>query len=94
MLAIECATPTLPVTLPACLYSSCGKLEVEITTLGDDRATVCASERPAVGSFAYLVRNRVKVPAMIAWAAGDVLGLSFQESMNDAWWKDVFRSKR
>ena len=94
MLAIECATPMPPVMLPAKLYSSCGKLAVEITTLGDDRATVTATERPSAGSFAFLVRNGIKVPTVIAWAEGDVLGLSFEEPMDGAWRENAFRAKR
>jgi len=94
MLVIESATPMPSVMLAANLYSSCGKLTVEITTLGDDRATITASERPPAGSFAYLVRNRIKVPAVIAWAAGDVLGLSFEEPMDGAWRENAFRAKR
>ena len=93
MLAIECAEPMPTVMLPANLYSSCGKLAVEITTLGDDRATVTAGERPPAGSFAFLVRNGIKVPAVIAWAAGDVLGLRFEEPMDGGWREDAFRGK-
>jgi len=94
MLAIECADPMPSVMLPANLYSSCGKLAVEITTLGDDRATVTASQRPPAGSFAFLVRNGIKVPAVIAWSAGDRLGLSFEEPMDGAWRENAFRAKR
>lgn len=94
MLAIECAEPMPTVMLPAKLYSSCGKLAVEITTLGDDRATITSTERPPAGSFAFLVRNGIKVPAIVAWAAGDVLGLSFEEPMDGAWREHAFRAKR
>jgi hypothetical protein len=93
MLAIECAEPMPTVTLAANLYSNCGKLAVEITTLGDDRATVTASERPPVGSFAFLVRNGIKVPAVIAWAAGGVLELRFEEPMDGLWREEAFRGK-
>ena len=92
MLAIECATPMPSVTLPAKLYSSCGKLAVEITTLGDDRATVMTSERPPAGSFAYLVRNRIKVPTIVAWAAGYMLGLRFEELMDGDWREEAFKA--
>lgn len=94
MLAIECADPMPAVMLSAKLYSSCGKLAVEITTLGDDRATVTASERPPAGSFAFLVRNGIKVPAVIAWSAGTMLGLHFEEPMDGAWRETAFRAKR
>ena len=93
MLAIECAEPMPPVMLSANLYSSCGKLAVGITTLGDDRATVIAAERPPAGSFAFLVRNGIKVPAVVAWAAGDVLGLCFEEPMDGAWREQTFRGR-
>jgi hypothetical protein len=93
MLAIEYATPMPAVMLPAKLYSCCGKLAVEITTLGDDRATVTTSERPPAGSFAYLVRNRIKVPAIVAWTAGNCLGLSFEEPMDGAWRETAFRAR-
>ena len=94
MLAIECATPMPSVMLPAKLYSSCGKLAVEITTLGDDRATVTACERPPAGSFAFLVRNGIKVPSQVAWVSGDRLGLSFEEPMDGAWREQAFRGRR
>jgi hypothetical protein len=94
MLAIECATPMPSVMLPAKLYSSCGKLAVEITTLGDDRATVTASERPPAGSFAFLVRNGIKVPSQVAWVSGGRLGLSFEEPICEAWRDVAFRAKR
>jgi hypothetical protein len=93
MLAIECATPMPSVMLPAKLYSSCGKLAVEITSLGDDRATVTASERPPAGSFAFLVRNGIKVPTLIAWTAGTHIGLSFEEGMDEVWRENAFKAK-
>src|SRR6187402_873980 len=91
MLAIECATPMPSVMLAASLYSSCGKLAVEITALGDDRATVTSPERPEAGSFAFLVRNGIKVPSQVAWIRGDCLGLSFEEPMDGAWREEAFR---
>ena len=94
MLAIECADPLEAVMLPAKLYSSCGKLAVEITTLGDDRATITADERPPAGSFAFLVRNGIKVPAIVACAIGDTIGLSFDEPMAGDWKENAFRAKR
>jgi hypothetical protein len=94
MLAIECGTPMPSVMLAASLYSSCGKLSVEITALGDDRATVTAPERPEAGSFAFLVRNGIKVPSQVAWVSGDRLGLSFEELMDGAWREQAFRAAR
>jgi hypothetical protein len=94
MLAIECATPMPSVMLPAKLYSSCGKLAVEITMLGDDRATVTASERPTAGSFAFLVRNGIKVPSLIAWTTGARIGLSFEEKMEEPWRERAFVARR
>lgn len=92
MLVIECADPMPTVLLPASLYSSWGKLAVEITSLGDDRAMVISSKRPPVGSFAYLVRNGTKVPAQIAWTAGASLGLSFfEEPLDGAWRERTFK---
>ena len=93
MLAIECAEPMPAVMLPANLYSSCGKLAVEITTLGDDRATIIVAERPPAGSFVFLVRNGIKVPAVVAWASGDVVGLSFEEPMDGDWREQAFRGR-
>ncbi|WP_454887411.1 hypothetical protein [Sphingomonas oryzagri] len=94
MLAIECSLPMPEVMLPAKLYSSCGKLAVQITTLGEDRATVTSSGRPPAGSFAYLVRNGIKIPAIVAWAMGDVVGLSFEMPMDGAWRESAFRARR
>ncbi|HEY0270370.1 MAG TPA: hypothetical protein VGC10_05220 [Sphingomonas sp.] len=81
MLVIETASPIPAVSLPASLYSHRGKLAVEITSLGDDRATVIAANRPECGSFAFLVRNGVKLPATIAWGEGDRLGLRLEEPL-------------
>ncbi|WP_454886201.1 hypothetical protein [Sphingomonas oryzagri] len=93
MLAIECAEPMPTVMLPANLYSSCGKLAVEIRTLGDDRATIIAAECPPAGSFAFLVRNGIKVPAVVAWTSGDVVGLSFEEPMDGDRREQTFRGR-
>jgi hypothetical protein len=94
MLAIECADPLPSVMLAASLYSSCGKLAVKITALGDDRATVTASERPEAGSFAFLVRNGIKVPSLVAWTAGTHIGLSFEEGMDEVWRERAFVASR
>ena len=93
MLVIECTERMPAVMLPAELYSSCGKHAVDITTLGDDRATVTTSQRPPAGSFAYLMRNRIKVPAVIVWASGNMVGLSFEEPMDGAWRETAFRAR-
>lgn len=92
MIAIAAPVPTSPVALAANLFSCCGKLAVEVTSLGEDRAAVVASERPPVGSFAFLVRNGVKVPALIAWRDGHVLGLSFETPFADGAREDLFRA--
>ena len=94
MLAIECTDPLPSVMLPASLFSSCGKLAVEITTLGEDRATVTAAEQPPAGSFAFLVRNGIKVPSQVAWVSGDRLGLSFEQPLDGAWQEEAFKGKR
>jgi hypothetical protein len=54
---------------------------------------VVTSERPVAGSFAFLVRNDIKVPAIVAWAAGNVLGLSFEEAMDGDWREQAFRGR-
>jgi hypothetical protein len=92
MLAIECANPIPSVSLPASLYSNCGKLAVEIKSLANDRAMIVAGERPDCGSFAFLVRNGIKVPAVIAWRRGDVLGLSFETCLDDGRSEKAFRA--
>ena len=61
--------------------------------LGDDRATVTASKRPEAGSFAFLVRNGIKVPSLVAWTAGTHIGLSFEEGMDEAWRENAFKGK-
>jgi hypothetical protein len=93
MLALETTRPITRVSLPASLYSNCGKLSVRITSLGDDRAMVVADARPACGSFAFLVRNGIKLPATIAWGEGDRLGLSFEETLVGDWREQAFRGK-
>ena len=91
MLAIETVHPIPEVSLPASLYSNRGKLAVEITRLGDDRATVIAPERPACGSFAFLVRNGVKLPTTVVWGEGGRLGLSFEDRLVGDWREEAFR---
>lgn len=92
MIAIAAPSPTPPVALAANLFSCCGKLAVEVTSLGDDRAAVVSAERPPIGSFAFLVRNGIKVPALIAWSEGRVLGLSFEAPLADETRQDAFRA--
>lgn len=91
MLALEASRPAAVLSLPANLFSSAGKLSVEITTLAEDRATVVADERLPEGSFAFLVRNRVKVPAMIAWRQGRRIGLSFEQPFAGDRREEAFR---
>jgi hypothetical protein len=92
MLAIESANPIPSVSLAASLYSNCGKLSVEITSLGEDRATLVSEERPASGSFAFLVRNGVKLPATIAWTEGFHLGLRLEEPLLEDRRAEAFRA--
>jgi hypothetical protein len=94
MLAIATTNPIPAVSLPASLYSNCGKLDVEITSLGDDRAMVISNKRPEPGSFAFLVRNGIKVPAFVAWREGDRLGLSFETAFAGDRSEGLFRSPR
>ena len=91
MLAIEAASPIADLSLAASLYSSCGKLAVKITSLSDDRATVTVPELPACGSFAFLVRNGVKLPTRVAWRDGGRIGLDFEEPLADDWREEAFR---
>jgi hypothetical protein len=81
MLLIHDANAPAPISLDAVLFSRSGRLPVRITALGDDRATVHSAVAPDSGSFAFLVRNGVKVAATVAWSAGDRLGLCFEEPL-------------
>lgn len=92
MLLLETATPSAPLSLAATLFSRSGRLPVRITTLGDDRATLRTATRPETDSFAILVRNGIKVPAVIAWGEGDRLGLSFDAPLPDDRRGEAFRN--
>ena len=94
MLLLESATPPAPVSLGAVLFSRSGRLPVRITMLDDDRATLRSPIRPDPHSFAILVRNGVKLPAVIAWAEGDMLGLSFEAPLPADRRGETFRGGR
>lgn len=69
----------MPLSLPAFLYSACGKLAVTIVGLSETTATVMAEALPPCGSAAILVRNGLKVPAIVTAGAEGRLDLALED---------------
>ena len=79
--------------LPAYLFSSRGKLPITLMELSAHGATAKGAEQPDCDSFALLVRNGIKVPAIVQWIEGGRFGLSFEEPLIDEKRRDVFQGK-
>lgn len=69
---------------PAALFSACGKLPVTLMEFSETGATAKGARQPPAGSFALLVRNGIKVPAMVRLIDEGRFGLDFEEPMVDA----------
>ena len=72
------AAPAAFRALQAKLFTARGRRSVRVVAISDGEATVACDDQPPCGTFAYLVRNGVKLPAMIDWTHEDRLGLRFE----------------
>ncbi|PZU59067.1 MAG: hypothetical protein DI547_07460 [Sphingobium sp.] len=70
--------------MPAALFSARGKLPITIMDLTEAGATAKGKRPPPCDSYALLVRNGVKVPAMVRWIDESRFGLEFEEPLADA----------
>jgi hypothetical protein len=86
------AAPAL--SLAADLFSSQGKLPVMVVTLSDSGATIVSPKQPPCDSFAFLVRNGIKLPATIAWIDEGRLGLRFETALPNDRRQAAFRAPR
>ena len=82
------------VLLSANLFSARGKLSIKLLSLSNEGATGTCSVSPPCGSFAYVGRNKVKVPTIIGWADDDRFGLTFEQPLDDERRRTEFRSGR
>src|SRR5207253_10468863 len=65
------------VLLAARLETETGELEARLRDLSQKGALVECLEVPPVGSEVVFVRGATRVPARVAWAAADRIGLEF-----------------
>jgi hypothetical protein len=80
--------------LPAALFSARGKLPITLTDFSESGATAKGAKQPPCDSYALLVRNGVKVPAVVRWIDGHRFGLDFEEPLSDARRQAAFRGAR
>ena len=95
--AIDSAGPSAGATfrsLQAKLFTARGRRSVRVVAMSDGEATVACLDQPPCDSFAYLVRNGIKVPAMIAWTGEDRLGLRLEASIWTTRTRDAFHASR
>jgi hypothetical protein len=91
---VEAGQPGSAHPLPAYLFSSRGKLPITLMDFSEVGATAKGAQQPDCDSFALLVRNGIKVPAIVQWIDGGRFGLSFEEPLIDEKRRDLFRGKR
>lgn len=80
--------------LPAYLFSAHGKLPITLMDFSEHGATAKGAQQPPCDSFALLVRNGIKVPAMVEWIDGGRFGLTFEEPLIDEKRRAVFQGTR
>lgn len=81
----------LPSALTATLFSSKGKLAVQLIDLSEREAIAVARQQPPNDSLTLLVRNGIKVPAIVMWNDGQRFGLRFEEPLADRRRHDAFK---
>ena len=94
MIAIDMPDATPSLSLAADLFSSHGKLPVTVVILSDTGATIVSPKQPPCDSFAFLVRNGIKLPATIAWIEEGRLGLRFEIAFANDRRRAAFRAPR
>ncbi len=87
-------TPAASRALQAKLFTARGRRSVRVMTMSDGEATVACRDQPPRGTFAYLVRNGVKLPAMIDWTGEDRLGLRFEAPLWTERKRETFHAVR
>jgi hypothetical protein len=71
------------VLLSAKLKTSSGEVEARLRDLSRKGALLECLEAPAVGSEVVFVRGATVVPARVAWAAGNRVGLEFDRMIDE-----------
>jgi hypothetical protein len=71
------------VLLAARLETETGELEARLRDLSQKGALVECLEVPPVGSEVVFVRGATRVPARVAWAAADRIGLEFHHEIDE-----------
>lgn len=71
------------VLLAAKLETAAGEIEARLRDLSQKGALVECLEVPAVGSEVVFVRGTTRVPARVAWAGADRIGLEFHHEIDE-----------
>jgi hypothetical protein len=71
------------ISVQATLICAGTKVPVHLIDLSRDGALAHAKLPPATNAIVWLLSRGVEMPARIAWARGDRLGLSFSRSLSD-----------
>jgi len=71
------------VLLAAKLYSSLGDLDCRLRDLSSKGALIECTTPPPVGSEVVFVRGKVTIPARVAWAADNRLGIEFEHPIDE-----------
>lgn len=79
--------------LPAFLFSTRGKLPITVMDFAEDGAIAKGAKQPPCDSYALLVRNGVKVPAIVSWIEDGRFRLDFEEPLIDLRKQAAFRGK-
>ena len=71
------------VLLAAKLQTKYGEIEARLRDLSRQGALVECLEVPAVGTEVVFVRGKISVPARVAWAGNDRIGLEFLYAIDE-----------
>jgi hypothetical protein len=71
------------VLLAAKLETAAGEIEARLRDLSQKGALVECVQVPAVGSEVVFVRGSTRVPARVAWAGSDRIGLEFHHEIDE-----------
>lgn len=77
----------IPVNVQATLICAGTRIPVHLIDLSRDGALAHAKLPPTSNAIVWLLSRGVEMPARIAWARGDRLGLSFSKSLSDVQFK-------
>lgn len=79
--------------LPAFLFSARGKLPITVMDFTQEGVIAKGAKQPPRDSYALLVRNGVKVPAIVSWIEDERFRLDFEEPLVDMRKQAAFRGK-